>query len=132
MQDIQSTEKEALEKLSLVSNPEALETFRIEFLGKKGRVTELMKQLGSLPPEQKAAFGKEANALRQKLELAFQDKRESLTKTKRKALDLTLPGIRPQEGRLHPITQTLRDIVAVFEKLGFETVDGREIETEFH
>ncbi len=132
MEEIQITEKEALEKLSLVSTAEALESFRIEFLGKKGRVTELLKTLGTLPPEKRAVFGKDANLLRAKLETAFQDRKVSLTRIQKRSLDLTLPGIRPQEGRIHPITQTLRDIMAVFEKLGFEPVDGREIETEFH
>jgi phenylalanyl-tRNA synthetase alpha chain len=133
MSDIELIEKEAFEKLSSAETPEALESFRIEFLGKKGRVSGLLKQLGSLPPEERAGFGKQANELKQKLEAAFQEKKQSAEKgTKAKSLDLTLPGIRPEPGRIHPLTQTLRDIIAIFEKLGFETVDGREIETEFY
>jgi phenylalanyl-tRNA synthetase alpha chain len=132
MQDISSVENQALEKLSSLSAPEDLEAFRIEYLGKKGKVTELMKHLGTLPPEEKAGFGKAVNALKAKLEEAFQAKRRSSAVVHKKHLDLTLPGIRPEEGRYHPLTQTLRDILKIFEKLGFEIVDGREIETEFY
>lgn len=133
MSEIESIANEALEKLSSANTPETLESFRIEFLGKKGRVTELLKKTGSLPPEERAEFGKNANELKRKLEAAFQEKKQSSEGgAQKKAVDLTLPGIRPEAGRIHPLTQTLRDILAVFEKLGFEVVDGREIETEFY
>ncbi len=134
MSNIESIEKEAFEKLSSITTLDELEAFRIEFLGKKGRVSGLLKTLGSLPPPERASFGKSANALKQKLELSFQEKRGQIEKgaAKKKKHDLTLPGIWPETGRVHPLTQTLRDILRIFEKLGFEVVDGREIETEFY
>jgi len=133
MQNIESIEKEALEKLSSLTSTEALESFRIEYLGKKGSLPALLKQLGTLPVEERAAFGKAANLLKQKIDQAFEEKKKSLSSVKvREPVDLTLPGIRPERGGIHPITQTLRDIIRIFEKLGFETVDGREIETEFY
>lgn len=115
--------------------PEKLAAATAEWLGKKGRVPELMEALKAAPPAEKAAFGKEVNLLKQELtELAASRKAAVGAPAARTGprIDLTLPGRRPEAGALHPLTQAARDIVRVMATLGFEETDGPEIEDEFH
>jgi phenylalanyl-tRNA synthetase alpha chain len=127
-------EQEARGQLASIQTPEELETFRIHFLGKKGKLAVLMKKFKTLPEEERKNYGREINQLKHFLENAFQSKREALSGIPKEAeiFDETLPGVRPPTGTLHPITQTIREIVHIFKRLGFEVVEGPEIETEFH
>lgn len=133
-QSVEDIERAAALDLNQVSSLELLEQFRILYLGKKGKIPALMELLKSLPQEEKKDFGVKVNRLKERLEQEVQIKREALNAkpSKKNLFDETLPGIRPQTGKLHPITQTIIDISRIFEKMGFEIVDGPEIETEFH
>lgn len=132
---IQQVEKEARERLSQIRNAEELEAFRISFLGKKGLLTGLMERLKELSGEEKKQFGIQVNQLKQFLAEALDSKKNlgtGLNQKTRPAFDETLPGILSPAGKIHPITQTIREITDVFERLGFEVADGPEIETEFY
>lgn len=116
----------------------ALETIRVEFLGKKGSITELLKSLGAMDPEQRKQAGAEINDLKQKVQDALNQKRDALqdaqlaSKLAQEQIDVTLPGRMLETGGLHPVTRTIERISAFFAELGFEVKHGPEIEDDFH
>jgi phenylalanyl-tRNA synthetase alpha chain len=123
--------EEALREISSSSTVETVENLRIQYLGKKGKLTGILRSLGSLEPEQRRSVGKEINILKQKVEAAIEAQKAALnTGEKRSSFDYTLPGLTHRIGTLHPITQTIHEISDIFIRLGFEIVDGREVETE--
>jgi phenylalanyl-tRNA synthetase alpha chain len=127
--------EEALSALNLAEGPDALASWRNEWLGRNdGRVTLLLRAIRDQPAERRAAFGAEANAVKVALEAALSARETALhgaalaALSRDQALDVTLPG-RPQAlGRLHPVTQTLRDILRAFEEMGFRVAEGPEVE----
>lgn len=129
--------EEALAALRKASDAEEIERWRVEWLGRQdGRVTALLRSVRDQPQDQRAAFGAAANALKQALESALRERQEELRRAElealatKAALDVSLPG-RPQEiGRLHPVTQTLRDCIRAFEEMGFRVAEGPEVEWE--
>ena len=126
---------EALRALDSAADEAALDHWRVQWLGRQqGRLTALLGSIGDQPKETRAAFGAEANALKQQLESALTTRRDALRKatldalSTREALDVTLPG-RPQpRGRLHPVTQTMRDCIQAFAEMGFRVAEGPEVE----
>jgi len=131
---IDQVEEQAKLKLDTLNSPEELESFRIAYLGKKGKLAVLMDKLKTLPIEEKREFGSRVNQLKNYLEKAFEAKSEILHRVQKapELFDETLPAICPRQGRLHPITQTIREISRIFERLGFDVVDGPEIETDYY
>jgi len=129
-----SLEEQARADLEKIKSSEDLEAFRIAYLGKKGKLQELMQLLRGLAPEQRRESGREINRLKDFLESSFRERCEGLPARKKadSLFDPTLPGLRPQGGRIHPISSTISEIVAVFRRLGFEVAEGPEVETEFH
>lgn len=124
--------------LQSVETPDALETLRIQWLGRKeGKVTLLLKELGQLPLDDKKTWGPRLNALRAGIETSLESKaRELRTRMRAQALeedtlDLTLPGTPYRTGRLHPLNQVIEALVHIFHGMGFVTADGPEIESEF-
>ena len=117
---------------------EDLEAIRVDVLGRKGKLAQLGKQLGAMPPAERAEFGKNLNAAKQTLEPAFETKKAELEKTAlhrrldAEWVDLTLPAPGPRRGSLHPVTQIQSDIEDLFVSLGFAVLDGPEVETEYH
>ena len=135
MSDIQQILAEADKELSGLTNAEGIEAFRIRFLGKKGRIGELMARIPSLAPEERRQFGADVNKLKSELEAKLAEKKMGLSEAPRPqgpALDKTLPSIPPQAGHLHPLRQIIEEITGIFARMGFESVEGPEIETEFH
>jgi len=127
---------EALKELAAISAPGGLEPFRIKYLGRKGEFTLVMRQLGQAPAEERPRLGQLANEIKQELEEAFA-KRQSFfsdggTAGAKAALDLSLPGRRTLAGRLHPVTQVMNEVCAVFEGLGFAVAEGPDVETDFY
>ena len=126
---------QALEELDAIGDTGALESWRARWLGRSdGEVTKLLRSIGSQPAEQRAAFGAAANAIRDELETALADRQATVEAkhlaalSSEGAIDVTLPG-RPQPlGRLHPVTQTLRECIKVFGDMGFRVVEGPEVE----
>jgi len=137
--DVAELRREALEALTACGDLRALNEWRSRWLGRPdGRVTRLLRSIGQLPPEQRPEVGAQANELRRELEEAFERRRQELQRAEiealatRGAIDVTLPG-RPQaRGRLHPVTQTLRDCVRAFEEMGFRVFEGPEVEWAYY
>lgn len=116
----------------------ALDQVRVNYLGKKGELTQLLKQLGKLPAEERPAAGEAINHAKDALHEAIEQQRTLLENAKlesrlsQEMLDITLPGRGQHSGGLHPITLTLQKIENLFTQIGFEIVDGPEIEDDFH
>ena len=114
-----------------------LENLRVEALGKKGEVTNLMKTLGSLSPEERKDAGQSLNQLKDALTEAIEARKSALQdealnqRLKTETLDMTLPARPEPEGRLHPISQTIDEIVAIFGEMGFAVAEGPDIEDDF-
>ena len=124
--------------LAVAVSAELLEKFRVEYLGRKGALSILLRQLKDLPETERRSLGVEANALRRSLEEKFAKLVGQLKNIvsaevlKRERLDVTRPGFRAPRGHLHPITQVLRQVEDIFMRLGFTVAEGPEIETEHY
>lgn len=135
---IKAIEQEALGALQSVNDLTALDQLRVRYLGKKGLLTELTKNLGSLPPEERPRFGAVLNEVKTKLEELIKDKKAALENTavsqklKGEALDITLPGVGVKRGKLHPITQVMDELIDIFQRLGFSIAEGPEVETDYY
>lgn len=128
-------EQAALASIAAANNAAALEQVRIEFLGKKqGRLKDLQSLLGKATPEQRPVLGKRFNDVKAVVEAALEARQAAVAKPKiaATAIDLTLPGTLPELGRLHPLTQTVREFQQIMARFGFEVVDDRELEDERH
>ena len=116
----------------------AVEQLRVRYLGKKGILTEQLKGLGGLPPEERPQAGQLVNEAKQSLQGEFNRRRQELESTQREAqlaeetVDVTLPGRGLRQGGYHPITRTVQRLQALFQHMGFDIADGPEIEDEFH
>ena len=114
-----------------------LENAKAKFLGKSGRVTELLKGLGALPPEGKKARGAEINQAKTRIEALLSAARERLSRVeleaqlRAEALDVTLPGRQRGGGGIHPVSRTIERIEAIFASMGFDVAEGPEIETDW-
>lgn len=117
--------------------PADLENAKAQFLGKSGRITELMKGLAALPVEEKKSRGAAINLAKQAIEAALTARRQALAdaelqvQLKAEALDVTLPGRQRPAGGLHPVSLTLERIEAIFGSMGFDVAEGPEIETDW-
>ncbi len=128
-------EQQALAAIVAASNAAGLEQVRIEYLGKKqGRLKDLQSLLGKATPEQRPVLGKRFNDVKNAVEAAWESRQAVVAKPKvaATAIDLTLPGSIPEIGRLHPLTQTVREFQQIMARFGFEVVDDRELEDERH
>ena len=138
MQALDDLKAEATAAIESAGDSAALEKLRVEWLGKKGRVTDLLKSLGQLDADERPKVGAEINAVKQLLNEQISERKETLQRAKiaaqlaAEALDVTLPGRREDLGALHPITRTIDRMAAYFGALGFEVVEGPEIEDDYH
>src|SRR5215469_7708250 len=133
--EIEPLKQTALAELKSAPDVAALEQTKGAWIGPNGKFTALMKQMGSLPKEEKPAAGKAVNAAKTELEAALAARREELEMAAalpKEPTDFTLPGRRHPIGKLHPLTQVTDDIVRAFRKIGFAVADGPEIEDEYH
>jgi len=116
----------------------ALENVRVEYLGKTGQITQLLKTLGNLPESERRAVGQSVNQAKETLQAVIQTRKHILEKHALEAaiaaeqLDVTLPGRGMEQGHLHPITRTLNRIEEWFLRLGFSIEEGPEVEDDFH
>jgi phenylalanyl-tRNA synthetase alpha chain len=135
LDELEPLKQSALADLRAAPDVAALEQAKGQWIGPNGKFTALMKQLGSLPKEEKPAAGKAINAAKSEIEAALASRREELelkAALPQEPTDFTLPGRRRALGRLHPLTQVTEDIVRSFRKIGFVVADGPEIEDEYH
>ena len=126
--------KQAQDELAQVADTKALEALRVRYLGKKGEVTAILKQMGSLSAEERPVFGALANELRAKIEAAIAGQGERLAveglaaQLKNERVDITVPGVRVPTGSRHPLNQVLEETVQIFLGMGFSVVSGPEVE----
>ena len=139
MQDqLEQIRIEALAEMQEVETLETLEKLRIKYFGRKGLFTDVMKGMGKLSKEQKPVIGKLSNEIRSEITNKFDQVTEELNQQKHErqleeeTIDITLPGRQRQKGRRHPITQVLNQIQLIFKGMGFQAVEGPEIELEFY
>jgi len=138
MQEIESIVAAALAEFAGCEDAVALENSKAKYLGKTGRLTELLRSLGGLPAAARPAAGARINEAKGRLEAALERRRHELSDARlarqlaADALDVSLPGRGLAVGGLHPITRTVQRIEALFHSLGFAVADGPEIEDDFH
>jgi len=138
MQTPEQLRDELMAEVGAADTLEALEALRVSALGKKGRITDLMKGLGGLEPEQRKATGQALNALKDEVQGAIEAKKSSMADAEldrrlmTEKIDVTLP-VRPEpEGFVHPISQTIEEIVGIFGEMGFTVAEGPDIEDDWH
>ena len=128
----------ATSELDSINDPNDLEAWRIHYLGRKSALTQILRGLAALPLDEKRLVGAAANELRAFLEQSLAHKEEALRESEivqaieKGRLDVTMPGRPPVLGRLHPTTQMLRQIYAIFTAMGFEVVEGPDVEWDYY
>lgn len=131
-------ERDGLGQIREADDEPAIERVRVSLLGKKGRLTALLRGLGAVAPEDRAAEGKALHALKSKFENALSAKLEELGRVRREAelsgprLDYTLPSYGQPIGHVHPLSQAMREVCEVLSSLGFSVAEGPEVEDEYH
>tara|TARA_B100001248_G_scaffold259528_1_gene245724 strand:- start:649 stop:1668 length:1020 start_codon:yes stop_codon:yes gene_type:complete len=138
MQSLENIKAEAVVAIEAASDIAALEELRVSYLGKRGALTGLLKNLGQLSAEERPKAGAEINAVKQQLNEQLNARKASLqgaalaAQLAEEAIDVTLPGRRAETGSLHPITRTIQRMETFFYSMGFEVVEGPEIEDDYH
>ncbi len=138
MENLDSLTSEALQAIEQAPDVPGLEQLRVQYLGKKGSLTEQLKSLGKLDPEERPKAGAAINAAKVKVQEALEARKgllaaeEAASKQLAEAVDVTLPGRRQSAGGLHPVTKTLQRIEHIFSSAGFDVVQGPEIEDDYH
>ena len=138
MDNLDSLTSEALNAIEQAPDIPGLEQLRVQYLGKKGSLTKLLKSLGKLTPEERPKAGAAINAAKMKVQDALEARKatlsaaETASKQIAEAVDVTLPGRRQSAGGLHPVTKTLQRIENIFSSAGFDVVQGPEIEDDYH
>ena len=139
MQDkLKTIEQEAVEQMRSAKDSRELDSIRVKYLGKKGVLTDLLRSMTDVAPEDRPVIGKLANQVKQSITAELEKVTESLkvkeheAQLAAEAIDITLPGRRPMLGRKHPLTQTFEDTIRIFRGMGFQVADGPEIETNYY
>ena len=135
---LQQLEKDALAELAALTTEEQILTVRTKYLGRKGLLTSLLRNIAQVPDAEKPLFGKRCNevkdSLNSKIEAALEiqsvRKKEDLLLTEK--IDITLPGRAVKCGRIHPVIQVRQEICAIFASFGFSVVEGPEIELDYY
>lgn len=134
--EISQKVREALAELEQAKGDlKAIDTVRIKYLGRKGLITNLFKQLGKLSPEKRKEIGRVLNEARDTIERAVNSATEQAKEillVSKEAIDVTIPGRSPIVGSLHPVTQVIKEIVYIFSQMGFEVVEGPEVELDYY
>ncbi len=137
-EQIEQIRKEALEALSKTNLQKDLEELRVKYLGKKGALTAILKQMGSLSSEERPVIGQLANEARQSIEKKIAQTaqelkdRELALRLEKEKIDITLPGKQPPKGSYHPLSLTLEAMLDIFRSMGFDIIDGPEVETDYY
>jgi phenylalanyl-tRNA synthetase alpha chain len=138
MQDVTKLETDLLARIEAAETLEALEAERVAALGRKGRITELMKGLGGMEPEARKRFAAELNRAKDRVTEALASRKEALARAALEArlaaerIDVTLPVAPEPQGRIHPVSQVIDEITEIFAAMGFTIAEGPDIEDDFH
>ncbi len=136
--DLDAIEIDALAAIEAAGDAAALDQVRIQVLGKKGSLKQILRNLGGLTPDERPLFGARANVVKDKVQQALETAREKLGSPKGANVsadtgaDLTLPGLQPEVGSRHPVSLVSARMIRIFASLGFEVADGPEVEDEWH
>lgn len=137
-EQLQAVEKEALEKVAEAEDLQALQSIQVAYLGRKGSITEVLRGMGKLAPEERPIIGELANKVRGKIQEALAEKRESLEekalaeKLEKETIDVTLPGRPVHFGGSHILSSVIEEIEDLFIGLGYEIKEGPEVETDYY
>lgn len=130
--------REALTGIEAAAELKALDAVRVSVLGRKGKLTEILRGLAQAPPEERKEIGRLANAIKEQVGAALDARKETLEaeqqqrKSREDGVDLTLPGRCPSQGRVHVINQVCDEIIEIFTGMGFQVATGPDIETEYY
>ncbi len=132
---IRAAAKAAIEK---TASENEIEELRVKYLGKKGELTAMLKQMGSVSPEERPAMGQLVNEAKQKLETLITEKKAEMkqkateAKLKAETIDITMPPKEVKTGGIHPLNHVVNDMIDIFQSMGFDVVDGPEVETDHY
>ena len=132
---IRAAAKAAIEK---TASENEIEELRVKYLGKKGELTAMLKQMGSLSPEERPAMGQLVNEAKQRLEALIAEKKAEMkqkateAKLKAETIDITMPAKEVKTGGIHPLNHVVNDMIDIFQSMGFDVVDGPEVETDHY
>jgi phenylalanyl-tRNA synthetase alpha chain len=138
LKQLEDLRAQALDELNNVDGPNELELWRVRYLGKKSSLTQILRTLSGLPLEERRNVGARANDIKRVLESSLEDKKKSLeeafltSSSQARGLDVTLAGRPLPTGRFHVTTQTLNEICDVFQNMGFQVVEGPEVEWDYY
>lgn len=138
MNDTEKLQAQALSEIDSATDLKQLDQIRVNYLGKKGQLTQLLKQLGKLPAEERPQAGQVINLAKVAVQNAIETRKIALEderlneQIKQGRIDVTLPGRGGKRAGLHPITLTLQRIESLFQQIGFEVVEGPEVEDDYH
>jgi len=138
LKQLEDLKLSALQELKGIKDIKGLESWRVHYLGRKSELTKVLRSLATLPLEEKKAVGARANEVKTLLEDSLRQKEQSLqelelaSSAEEEHIDITLPGRHLPIGRLHPITQTLNEICDIFVSMGFQVVEGPEVEWDYY
>lgn len=134
--DLLNIKNDAASMIIAAENAEELNRIKLEYVGRSGRLTNALKELPKVPVEQRPIIGRLANEVKNSIEEMIEDKFTALKSDSRKRqssnLDVTMPGIKPSLGHLHPVTQAIDEITAIFEKIGFTRASYPEVEWDWY
>uniref|UniRef100_A0A7C3WI73 Phenylalanine--tRNA ligase alpha subunit n=1 Tax=Desulfobacca acetoxidans TaxID=60893 RepID=A0A7C3WI73_9BACT len=136
-EEVQTLREKALAEITRAQSAEELEGLRVKYLGRKGRLTQILRSLKELPPEVRKRMGQQANRAKEALEAALTQalgalKEKALREAAEREIDVTLPGRRHHLGHIHPLTRIMNEICDIFQRLGFEAVEGPEVELDWY
>ena len=137
-QSLKSVSDQILQAVDAAENLEALDTIRVNALGKKGQISLLMRQLGGMDADNRKAAGQALNIVKDQVSDALEAKQLVLAqaalneKLATEAIDVSLPSRQSREARLHPLSRTIEEVLAIFAEMGFQVAEGPDIESDYY
>lgn len=137
-QRLEQIKAAALDAIATVKNSADCESIRVKYLGKKGELTAILKTMGSLSPEERPVMGQLVNTAKSELEAALSKRISEMNakatelKLRQETVDITMPAKITPTGKLHPLNTVLNDMIDIFQSMGFDVVDGPEVETDHY
>lgn len=137
-QQLESIKAAALDAINAARNAQDIDAVRVKYLGKKGELTAILKQMGGLPAEERPKMGQLVNQAKAELEAVLEEKNNEMKakateeKLKAETIDITMPAKTSKTGKLHPLNTVLNDMIDIFQSMGFDVLDGPEVETDHY